>query len=124
MASSIPSPRLWARPPNALCADQLALPPIGAVVCVAGLVILRQRPGTAKGVVFLTLEDETGTLNVVVWSKLMEKYRRTVISSRLMRVTGRLERAHGVTHIIAQHLEDISHFLDHLTEPLPALETL
>lgn len=87
---------------------------------MAGLVILRQRPGTAKGVVFVTLEDETGTINVVIWSKKMELYRRIVMSARLMRVTGRLERAHGVTHVIAETVEDISYMLDLLAAPLPS----
>jgi DNA-directed RNA polymerase len=87
-------------------------------VCVAGLVILRQRPGTAKGVIFITLEDETGTVNIVVWRKVFEHYRRAVISARLMRVTGRLQRAAGVTHMIAEKIEDISPLLDQLLGPV------
>ena len=87
-------------------------------MCVAGLVILRQRPGTAKGVIFITLEDETGTVNIVVWRKIFERYRRAVISARLMRVTGRLQRADGVTHVIAEKIEDISPLLDQLLAPV------
>ena len=83
----------------------------------AGLVILRQRPGTAKGVIFLTLEDETGTVNVVIWAKTYEKYRRAVIAGRLLRVTGRIQREHSVLHLIAEHVEDISPLLDRLLEP-------
>ncbi len=79
---------------------------------VAGLVILRQRPGTAKGVIFVTLEDETGIVNVVVWRKIYEQFRRAVISGRLLRVTGRMQRAHSVTHVIAEEIEDISGMLD------------
>ncbi|GAA6161100.1 hypothetical protein NBRC116589_32740 [Ruegeria sp. HU-ET01832] len=79
---------------------------------VAGLVILRQRPGTAKGVIFLTLEDETGIVNVVVWRAMYEAFRRAVISGRLLRVTGRMQRAHSVTHVIAEEIEDISGMLD------------
>lgn len=75
---------------------------------MAGLVILRQRPGTAKGVIFLTLEDETGIINVIVWRKLYERFRRAVISGRMLRVTGRLQRAHSVPHVIAEQIEDIS----------------
>ncbi len=81
-------------------------------MAVAGLVILRQRPGTAKGVIFVTLEDETGIVNVVVWRKIYEQFRRAVISGRLLRVTGRMQRAHSVTHVIAEEVEDISGMLD------------
>ncbi|GAA6200337.1 hypothetical protein NBRC116599_15620 [Aquicoccus sp. SU-CL01552] len=81
-------------------------------MAVAGLVILRQRPGTAKGVIFLTLEDETGVVNVIVWRKIYEAFRRAVISGRLLRVTGRVQRGHGVTHVIAERVEDISEMLD------------
>jgi len=80
------------------------------------LVILRQRPGTAKGVIFLTLEDETGVVNVIVWRNIYEQFRRAVISGRLLRVTGRLQRADGVTHLIAETVEDISAMLDTLLE--------
>lgn len=74
--------------------------------------ILRQRPGTAKGVIFITLEDETGVVNVIVWRKLYERFRRAVIAGRMLRVTGRLQRAHSVTHVIAEQIEDISEMLD------------
>lgn len=84
---------------------------------MAGLVILRQRPGTAKGVIFLTLEDETGVVNVIVWRNIYERFRRAVISGRLLRVTGRVQRADGVTHVISDQVEDISHMLDSLLEP-------
>lgn len=107
----------WPRPPSCIPAGQIDLPPEGALVCVAGLVILRQRPGTAKGVIFLTLEDETGVVNVVVWRNIYETFRRAVISGRLLRITGRVQRADGVTHLIAQKIEDISPMLDELLEP-------
>lgn len=102
----------WPRPPACLEAARLQEPPEGARITVAGLVILRQRPGTAKGVIFITLEDETGIVNVIVWRKLYERYRRAVISGRMLRVTGRLQRAHSVTHVIAEEIEDISGMLD------------
>lgn len=114
----IPSPaaqgRDWPRPPACLIAARLDDPPEGARIAVAGLVILRQRPGTAKGVIFVTLEDETGVVNVIVWRTIYERFRRAVISGRLLRVTGRLQRAHSVTHVIAEEIEDISGLLDHL----------
>ena len=90
---------------------------------MAGLVILRQRPGTAKGVIFITLEDETGTVNVIVWRKLFELNRRAVIAARLLRVTGTLQRADGITHVIAQNIEDISQMLDHLVTSVLPLST-
>jgi single-strand DNA-binding protein len=86
-------------------------------VTVAGLVILRQRPGTAKGVIFLTLEDETGVVNVVVWRKLYERFRRAVIAGRLLRITGRVQREAGVVHVLAEEIEDISAMLDRLADP-------
>ncbi|MBJ2150172.1 error-prone DNA polymerase [Paracoccus sp. IB05] len=75
---------------------------------LTGLVITRQRPGTASGVVFLTLEDETGTANVVVWKKIYEAFRPAVVAGRLLRVTGRIERDGQVTHLIAEAIEDLS----------------
>ena len=84
---------------------------------VAGLVLVRQRPGTANGVIFVTLEDETGVCNVVVWAKVFETFRRAVIAGRLLRVTGRMQREGGVSHIIAEKVEDLSPLLDRLLEP-------
>jgi DNA-directed RNA polymerase len=98
-------------------AARLADPPNGARVAVAGLVILRQRPGTANGVIFITLEDETGVVNVIVWRALYERFRRAVIAGRMLRVTGRLQRENDVTHIIAEQIEDISDMLDRLVAP-------
>jgi len=114
---SMPHPPSWPRPPSALIAARLTEPPNGARVTVAGLVILRQRPGTAKGVIFITLEDETGTVNVVVWRKLYERFRRAVIAGRMLRVTGRIQRENSVTHVLAEEIEDISPLLDKLLDP-------
>ncbi|NEY92154.1 error-prone DNA polymerase [Tabrizicola oligotrophica] len=85
---------------------------------VTGLVITRQRPGTASGVIFLTLEDETGTANIVVWKKVYEAFRKAVIAGRLVRVTGRIERDGPVTHLIAEQVEDVSHLLATLGRPV------
>lgn len=115
-----PGPPTWHRPPACLPHDQLDLPPGGARVAVAGLVLVRQRPGTAKGVIFITLEDETGISNVIVWRKMYERFRRAVISGRALKVTGRVQREGGVTHVIAEHIEDISPMLDDLTRPATA----
>ena len=86
-------------------------------VTVTGLVITRQRPGTAAGVIFLTLEDETGVSNVVVWSKVYETFRKAVIAGRLLRVTGRIEREGLVVHLIAERIEDLSPMLATLGKP-------
>jgi DNA polymerase III alpha subunit len=112
-----PRPNTWPRPPAALPAARLNEPSQGARVCVAGLVLVRQRPGTAKGVIFLTLEDETGVANVVVWAAIYERFRRAVISGRLLRVTGRLQRDAGVVHVVAEGIEDMSPLLDRLLAP-------
>ena len=107
----------WPRPPKACPAKCLEYIPEGTRIIVAGLGILRQRPGTANGIVFITLEDETGTVNVIVWQSLFEHFRRAVISGKLLRVTGRLKCGSGVIHIIAEQIEDISYLLDLLTNP-------
>ncbi|MCX7644726.1 MAG: OB-fold nucleic acid binding domain-containing protein [Rhodobacteraceae bacterium] len=112
-----PRPAPWPRPPAALPAARLDEPPTGARVTVAGLVLVRQRPGTAKGVIFVTLEDETGVANVVVWPKVFERCRRAVIAGRLLRVTGRLQREAGVVHVVAEQIEDLSAMLDELLRP-------
>ncbi|PTX56416.1 OB-fold nucleic acid binding protein [Litoreibacter ponti] len=112
-----PVPNSWPRPPACLPHGRLAEPSNGARVCVAGLVLVRQRPGTAHGVVFITLEDETGVCNVIVWKKVFKRFRRAVIAGRLLRVTGKLQREGGVCHVIAEDIEDISYMLDDLLKP-------
>ena len=77
----------------------------------AGLVILRQRPQTASGVTFMTLEDETGMVNVVVWAQVAERQRRVFLESQLLAVEGRMESAEGSQHLIATRLEDLSPLL-------------
>ena len=92
-------------------ADELKHVPSGRHIRVAGLVTCRQRPGTASGVTFVTLEDETGNTNVIVWRDLAQKERRALIASRLMIVHGKLEHQGPVTHLVALHMEDASHLL-------------
>lgn len=78
----------------------------------AGVVLVRQRPGSAKGVVFMTLEDETGIANIVVWPKVMEQYRKEVMGARLILVEGYIQSSpEGVTHLVAQRMIDRSHDL-------------
>ncbi|MGX7895405.1 error-prone DNA polymerase [Tsuneonella sp. HG222] len=89
-----------------------------SLVHVAGVVLIRQRPGSAKGVCFITLEDETGVINLVVWPDLKEKQRRVVMGSRLMEVRGRVEYDDEVIHVIAQHMTDATHDLHRLSDDL------
>jgi error-prone DNA polymerase len=77
-------------------------------VTVAGLVLVRQRPGTAKGVIFMTLEDETDIANIIVWPKAFETNRRTVMTARFLAVRGRLQRAGLVIHVVAESFVDLS----------------
>ena len=85
----------------------------------AGVVLVRQRPGSAKGVVFMTLEDETGIANVVVWPKVMEKFRKEVMGSRLILVEGYIQSSpEEVTHLVAQRLIDRSHDLLALSDDM------
>jgi error-prone DNA polymerase len=87
-----------------------------ASITVAGLVLIRQRPGTSKGVVFMTLEDETDIANIIVWPKVFEKNRRTVMTARLLAVRGRLQRAGFVIHVVAESFADLSAELPWLRE--------
>ncbi|MCL7715837.1 error-prone DNA polymerase [Stenotrophomonas sp. CPCC 101365] len=88
--------------------------PHGRGAHVAGIVVQRQRPGTAKGTVFVTLEDEHGPLNVVVWQDLAARRRKVLLGARLMAVRGRWEQVDGVQHLIARDLHDLSHLLGDL----------
>jgi error-prone DNA polymerase len=89
-----------------------------SMVQVAGVVLIRQRPGSAKGVTFITLEDETGVINLVVWPDLKEKQRKVVMGARLMEVRGRVEYDDEVIHVIAAHLTDATHRLHALSDDL------
>lgn len=86
----------------------------GRRVEVCGLVITRQRPGTASGVIFLTLEDGTGVSNIVVWPSMFEKKRKAVMAGRLLKIRGKLQREGIVTHVIANQITDLSYLLDTL----------
>jgi DNA polymerase III alpha subunit len=82
--------------------------PNGRKVIIAGLVLVRQRPGSAKGVIFMTLEDETGVANAIVWSKIFDKYRAVVMGARLVKIYGRLQSQSGVIHTVVDHIEDMT----------------
>ncbi|MDG2003483.1 MAG: error-prone DNA polymerase [Novosphingobium sp.] len=91
-----------------------------AMVQIAGVVLIRQRPGSAKGVCFITLEDETGVANIVVWPHVMERFRRVVMGARLLEIRGRVEQDDDVVHIIAAHLTDATDELHRLSDDLLA----
>ena len=93
---------------------EVATMPHGRHVRVAGLVTLRQRPQTASGVIFMTLEDEDGMTNVVVWRDLAERQRRELLESRLLAVEGRLECKDGVQHLVAKRLQNLTGLLGDL----------
>ena len=91
--------------------------PHGSPVRTGGLVIARQRPGTASGVVFITLEDETGHINLIVWNRFVERARRVLLGARLLGVRGEVQREGEVLHVITQHVDDYSHLLGELVVP-------
>ncbi|GAB3384728.1 error-prone DNA polymerase [Lysobacter fragariae] len=95
--------------------SQLAKVPHGKQVRFAGFVTMRQRPQTASGVTFVTLEDEDGLVNAVIWQHLAERQRRELLESRLMAIDGRLERSDGVQHLIATRLENLTPLLGSLS---------
>jgi len=104
------------------CADLQALGN-GRRVSVAGVILVRQRPGSAKGVVFMTIEDETGIANAVIWPKVLERDRRIVMGARLVLIHGRIQRHESIIHVVATRLEDRSDWLSRLVEgagdPMP-----
>jgi error-prone DNA polymerase len=106
-----------------ITASQLKSVKDGKRLSLAGLVLIRQRPGSAKGVVFITIEDETGVANLVVWPDVFEKQRKIVMGARLMAVHGIVQRDpdSDVIHVVVRRLEDHNHMLRHLSdESLPS----
>ena len=90
---------------------ETASQPDGRYAQCAGMVLVRQRPGSASGVVFITAEDETGIINIIVWPKVFEQYRRAVLASSFLLVTGYIQKEGEVVHLIARSLVDLSHEL-------------
>jgi error-prone DNA polymerase len=95
-------------------AADIVAAPHGRLVRTAGIVIGRQRPDTKSGVVFVTLEDETGTTNVIVWRDLSDRQRRELLGSKLLAVFGKVEREGEVVHVLAGRLADLSPLLGEL----------
>jgi DNA polymerase III alpha subunit len=83
----------------------------GQRVTIGGVVLVRQRPGSAKGVIFITLEDETGVANAIVWPKIFEKYRPVVMGARVVKIRGKLQSQNGVIHTVVEHIEDMTSML-------------
>jgi error-prone DNA polymerase len=96
----------------------------GERVTVSGLVTIRQRPGTASGVIFMTIEDETAVANIIVWPKTFERFRAIILGARYIAVTGELQQESGVIHVVATKLHDLTPLLAHLTGNAPAIESL
>ena len=84
----------------------------GRRVSVAGLVLVRQRPGSASGVIFMTIEDETDIANAVVWPKIFERFRPIVLGARLVKVSGKVQSESGVIHVVADRLDDLTPLLN------------
>jgi len=96
--------------------NELNLWPDGTLVRVSGLVLVRQRPGTASGICFITIEDETGTANLVVFQKLFDQYRSVILQSKLLMVEGKLQREGEVTHVVVQRCFNLNGLLAQLTD--------
>jgi error-prone DNA polymerase len=96
-------------------ADMMTLP-VGRRIAIAGLVLIRQRPGSANGVVFVTLEDETGIANLIVWPNTLERFRRAALGAMLLYCRGRLQREESVIHLVAEDLQDWTARLNTLRE--------
>jgi DNA polymerase-3 subunit alpha/error-prone DNA polymerase len=85
--------------------------PNGRRVTIGGVVLVRQRPGSANGVIFLTIEDETGVANAIVWPTIFDRFRSVVMGARLVKIRGRLQSKSGVIHTVVEHIEDITPML-------------
>ena len=91
--------------------DRLDALPSDRRVTVAGIVLVRQRPGSASGVIFMTLEDETGINNIIFWPAVFANYRHRILQTKLMIVEGELQSQEGIIHVVAQRVQDFSHWV-------------
>lgn len=97
-----------------ISADQLLTRRNNSMIEIAGVVTGRQRPGTASGVIFMTLEDETGNINVVLWKGIQERFRQQILTGRILYIKGTLEHQHGVANVVAGYIEQLDHTLPEL----------
>jgi error-prone DNA polymerase len=109
---------------NIIRNEELRVRRSGERVTVSGLVTIRQRPGSAAGVVFMTIEDETAIANIIVWPKKFERFRPIVLGARYVAITGTLQHESGVIHVVAERLADLTALLARLTENAPPIESL
>jgi DNA polymerase III alpha subunit len=96
----------------------------GERLSVSGLITIRQRPGTASGVVFMTIEDETAVANIIIWPRTFERFRAVILGARYVAVSGELQQESGVIHVVATKLDDLTPLLARLTENAPAITSL
>ena len=85
------------------------------MVKISGIVTSRQRPSSASGVIFLTLEDETNNINVIIWKHMLERFHAAILQGQLLLIQGTLERESSVIHIIAKHVTNLSHHLENIS---------
>jgi error-prone DNA polymerase len=104
--------------------EELRALPQGARVRVSGLITVRQQPGAANGVIFMTIEDETAIANIIVWPKTFERFRPVIMGARYVAVSGELQQESGVIHVVAARLDDLTSLLARLTEDAPPIESL
>jgi error-prone DNA polymerase len=97
--------------------------PVNRRLSIAGVVLIRQRPGSANGVVFITIEDETGVANLIVWPAILERFRRAALGATLLRCTGKLQREESVIHVVADRFEDLTPRLNTLRDRTGDAET-
>jgi error-prone DNA polymerase len=97
-------------------AAELAHLPVDRRLAIAGIVLIRQRPGSANGVVFITIEDESGIANLIIWPAILERFRRAALGATLLRCTGKLQREESVIHVVAARLEDMTPRLNTLRD--------
>jgi error-prone DNA polymerase len=109
-----------ARAKGLVCAADLKGLPNGKPVAIAGLVLFRQRPGTAKGTIFITLEDETGAANLIVWPKISERYRRAVFGAKVLLCEGVMQKESNVIHVVSRRLFDWTAKLSTLQSRAPS----
>jgi error-prone DNA polymerase len=97
-------------------AAELTHLPVNRRLSIAGIVLIRQRPGSANGVVFITIEDETGIANLIVWPAMLERFRRAALGATLLCCTGKLQREESVIHVVADRLQDMTARLNTLRD--------
>ncbi|HET7256319.1 MAG TPA: error-prone DNA polymerase [Xanthobacteraceae bacterium] len=107
-----------------VCNEKLRVSPSGTRVSVSGLVTIRQRPGSANGVIFMTIEDETAVANIIIWPKTFERFRPIILGARYVAVTGEVQQESNVIHVVASRLDDLTRLLARLTEDAPPIQSL